>query len=194
MSTQHLAGVVVAFMLMAAAPSRLSRADDERRLFVYPASPRSETVDDYHGTKVADPFRPLEDPDSPATRAWVEAENKITFDFLDSIPQRAAIRKRLTELWDYEKYSPPTQEGGRYFYTYNTGLQNQRRPVHHRLARRRPGRCSTRIPSRPTARVALAGMRSARTAALAYGIAAAGSDWNEWKVRDVATGRTSPTY
>src|SRR5262249_29326580 len=87
----------------------------------YPEAPHSDTVDEYHGRKIADPFRPLEDPDSLATRAWVEAENQITFRFLGSISQRESIRKRLTALWDYEKYSPPRQEGGRYFYSYNSG-------------------------------------------------------------------------
>lgn len=91
----------------------------------YPLAPHSETVDVYHGTKVIDRFRPLEDPDSPATRAWIEAENRQTFGFLESIPGRAAIKRRLTELWDYEKFEPPSREGGRLFFTYNTGLQNQ---------------------------------------------------------------------
>ena len=82
-----------------------------------PMRPGRTTVDDYHGRKVADPYRQLEDPDAPATRAWVEAENQVTFRFLESIPERTAIRQRLTELWDYEKYGPPVQEGGRYFYS-----------------------------------------------------------------------------
>ena len=93
--------------------------------FRYPEAPKSATVEEYHGVKVADPYRPLEDPDAAATRAWVEAENKITFSFLEGIPQRAAIRARLTALWDYEKVSPPQIEGGRYFFSSNTGLQNQ---------------------------------------------------------------------
>ena len=70
------------------------------------------------GTKVVDPFRPLEDPDAPATRAWIEAENRETSAFLDAISQRAGIKKRLTELWNFEKYAPPVREGGRFFFTY----------------------------------------------------------------------------
>src|SRR5947209_5002883 len=84
-----------------------SNGDEVRRPLKYPDPPRSETVEDYHGTKIADPYRPLEDPDAAATRSWVEAENQVTFGFLESIPERAAIRRRLTALWDYEKYSPP---------------------------------------------------------------------------------------
>src|SRR5215211_3293676 len=92
---------------------------------VYPVARKSDQVDDYHGTKVADPYRWLEDLDSPETKAWVEAENKLTFGFLESIPERSAIKDRLTKLWNYEKYGIPFKEGHRYFYTRNSGLQNQ---------------------------------------------------------------------
>lgn len=165
-------------------------ADEIRKAFDYPDAPRSETVDDYHGTKVADPYRPLEDPDSAPTRAWIEAENTITDAFLGSIPQRQAIRDRLTRLWDYEKFSPPAQRGGRLFFTHNTGLQNQGvlfvldsidgepRPLLD------PNTLST------DGTVALAGaVPSDDGKLLAYGVAAAGSDWNEWRVRDIETGR-----
>ena len=86
---------------------------------------KGDAVDDYHGTKVADPYRWLEDPDSPESRHWIDAENKLTFQFLDAIPQRAAIKARLKELWDYERYGVPFKEQSRYFFTKNSGLQNQ---------------------------------------------------------------------
>src|SRR5690348_17591664 len=89
----------------------------------YPPARKSDQVDDYHGVKVADPYRWLEDLDSAETRAWVEAENKLTFGFLESIPQRNGIKERLTKLWNYEKYGIPFKEGNRYFYTRNSGLQ-----------------------------------------------------------------------
>src|SRR5262245_5123332 len=85
--------------------------------FAYPKARRSEQVDDYHGTKVADPYRWLEDVDSPETRAWIEAENKITNGFLDKIPAREKIRKRLTALWDYPKYGIPEMREDRFFFT-----------------------------------------------------------------------------
>ena len=88
----------------------------------YPAARKSDQVDDYHGTKVADPYRWLEDLDSAETAKWVEAQNKLTFGFLNSIPQRTAIRERLTKLWNYEKFGVPFKEGSRYFYTRNSGL------------------------------------------------------------------------
>ena len=161
-----------------------------RRCFIIQMAPRAGTVEDYHGVKVADPYRSLEDSDSPATRAWVEAENKITFGFLEGIHQRPAIRARLTALWDYEKYSPPQIEGGHYFFTYNTGLQNQGVLD---VADSPDARARTLLDPNTLSRdgtVALAGTKvSDDGKLLAYGTAAAGSDWNEWKVRDVATGQ-----
>src|SRR5438477_10075744 len=93
----------------------------------YPKTRRGEQVDDYHGTKVLDPYRWLEDDvrKSEEVAAWVESQNKVTFAYLKAIPEREAIRRRLTELWDYEKYSSPSKVAGRYFYTKNDGLQNQ---------------------------------------------------------------------
>jgi prolyl oligopeptidase len=146
-------------------------------------------VDNYHGVQVADPYRPLEDPDAPATRVWIDAENKVTFSFLDTIPQRSAIRKRLTELWDYEKFGPPWLEGGHYFYSHNTGLQSQ-----SVLYTMDALDASPRVLLDPNTlsadgTVALTGAEVSKDGAkLAYGTAAAGSDWNEWHVRDVVTG------
>src|SRR5271156_6604885 len=92
---------------------------------VSPKARRSDQVDDYHGTKVADPYRWLEDTDSAETHAWVEAENKLTFSYLDQIPYRQAIHDRLTKLWNYERFTTPSQHGSRYFFLHNAGLQQQ---------------------------------------------------------------------
>jgi prolyl oligopeptidase len=91
----------------------------------YPATATTNQVDVYHGVTVKDPYRWLEDDNSAATKAWVEAQNKVTFDYLATIPERAAIKARLTELWNFERYGVPFKEGGRYFYYKNDGLQNQ---------------------------------------------------------------------
>src|SRR6266700_3319488 len=91
----------------------------------YPPAPKGDVVDDYHGTKVPDPYRGLEDPDAPATRAWIEAENRLTEAYLAGIPARERIRERLRRLWDYPKYGAPFHKAGRYFYFKNDGLQNQ---------------------------------------------------------------------
>jgi prolyl oligopeptidase len=165
-------------------------AGDRAAPMRYPEAPRAETVDEYHGRKIADPYRPLEDPDSPATRAWVEAENRVTFEFLESIPERAAIRDRLRALWDYEKYSPPRRESGRYFYSYNTGLQNQS-VLYTTDTLDGPARVLLDPNTLSTdGTVALSGVAPSKDGRfIAYGIAAAGSDWNEWKVREVATGQ-----
>src|SRR5229473_3197110 len=92
---------------------------------LYPKTARTNQVDDYHGVKVADPYRWLEDDNSADTKAWVEAQNKVTFGYLEKIPERKSIRDRLTRLWSYERYGIPFKEGGHYFFTKNDGLQNQ---------------------------------------------------------------------
>ena len=85
----------------------------------YPETRKGDVVDDYHGTTVADPYRWLEEDvrESKEVADWVEAENKVTFGFLKSIPERVAIQKRITELYDYEKISAPTKIGGKYLFT-----------------------------------------------------------------------------
>ncbi|HKC63302.1 MAG TPA: prolyl oligopeptidase family serine peptidase [Pyrinomonadaceae bacterium] len=159
----------------------------------YPVARKSDQVDDYNGTKVADPYRWLEDLDSPETKAWVEAENKLTFSYLNQIPERAWIKSRLTELWNYERFGTPFKEGGRYFYTKNSGLQNQSvlYTVDSLDAQPRllldPNTLST------DGTVALSGLRISHNGKLmAYGLAASGSDWTEWHVRDVDTGKDMP--
>jgi prolyl oligopeptidase len=155
----------------------------------YPAAARGDVVDDYFGTKVPDPYRWLEDLDSPQTEAWVEAENKLTFGFLETLPQRAYFRERLTTLWNFPRVSAPFKEGGRYFFSKNSGLQNQAVfYVQEKLG------AEPRVLLDPNTlakdgTVALASARVSRDGKLlAYGTAGAGSDWNEIRVRSVDTG------
>jgi len=91
----------------------------------YPQAPKDDTVDNYFGVEVADPFRPLEDDHSDVTAAWVKAENKVTDSYLSKIPFRDKIRKRLTELADYEKVGMPSKHGDKFYFSRNSGLQNQ---------------------------------------------------------------------
>ncbi|HMJ09094.1 MAG TPA: hypothetical protein VK468_08815, partial [Pyrinomonadaceae bacterium] len=91
----------------------------------YPSPRKGDQVDDYHGVKVSDPYRWMEDTDSAETKSWIEAENKITSSYLSTIPQREKIKNRLTELWNYERYSAPAKVGSFYIYSKNDGLQNQ---------------------------------------------------------------------
>ena len=156
----------------------------------YPEARKGKQVDDFHGTKVADPYRWLEDPDSPESRRWIEAQNKITFKFLDAIPERAAIKARLKELWDYERYGVPFKEQTRYFFTKNSGLQNQSVTYTTDSFAKSPRELIDPNALSKDGTVALSGSAVSDDAKLfAYGLATAGSDWEQWKVRDVATGK-----
>ncbi|MFZ0276451.1 MAG: prolyl oligopeptidase family serine peptidase [Candidatus Sulfotelmatobacter sp.] len=156
----------------------------------YPQARRSDQVDDYHGTKVADPYRWLEDTDSAETHTWVEAENKLTFGYLDQLPYRQAIRDRLTKLWNYERFSTPSQHGGRYFFQHNTGLQQQNVLLVAESLNAEPRVLLDPNTLSPDGTVALAGEAISDDGKLmAYGIATSGSDWTEWHVRDIDTGK-----
>jgi prolyl oligopeptidase len=161
----------------------------------YPTAPKIDQVDNYHGTLVADPYRTLEDPDTAATKTWVEAQNQVTFAYLNEIPQREAIKQRLTKLWDYEKYGVPFKEGERYFYFKNDGLQNQ--DVLYTLETLDAQSQVLLDPNllSEDGTVALSGIAiSDNGKLLAYGLSKSGSDWQEWKVRDIETGEDLPDY
>ncbi|MEO1561148.1 MAG: prolyl oligopeptidase family serine peptidase, partial [Cyanobacteria bacterium J06632_19] len=148
-----------------------------------------EQVDNYHGTEVVDYYRWLENPDSKDTIAWVEAQNKVTFNYLEQIPARDEIKKRLTKLWDYEKYGVPFQEGSRYFYFKNDGLQNQSVLYTLKNLDDEPEILLNPNKLSEDGTVALSGISiSDNGQYLAYGISIAGSDWQEWKVRNIETG------
>jgi prolyl oligopeptidase len=156
----------------------------------YPVAKKIDQVDDYHGVKVADPYRWLEYLDSQDTRNWVEAENKVTFAFLESIPARSAIKARLTKLWNYEKYGVPFREGNRYFYTRNSGLQNQSVLYTVTSLDGVPKEVLDPNTLSTDGTVALSGTQVSNDGKLlAYSLSASGSDWQEWKVRDVETGK-----
>ena len=160
---------------------------------IYPQARRGDQVDDYHGTKVADPYRWLEDTDSAETHAWVEAENKITFGYLEQLPYRQAIRDRLTKLWNYERFTTPSQYGGRYFFQHNDGLQNQNVLLVAESLNAEPRVLLDPNTLSADGTVALAGDAISDDGKLmAYAIATSGSDWNEWHVRDVDTGKDLP--
>ena len=100
-------------------------ATDKVTQYTYPAAKKGNVVDDYNGVKVADPYRWLEDSNSQETKAWVEAENKVTQTYFAHIPQREKIHARLTDLFNYERYTRAFQVAGKYFVFRNDGLQNQ---------------------------------------------------------------------
>lgn len=178
------------FMFGFLASAALILAADEPTQFTYPAAPTSDQIDDYNGVKVADPYRPLENPDTPESRKWIEAENKITFDFLNTIPERDGIKKRLTEVWDYERFGVPFKEKDRYFFSKNSGLQNQNVLYTARNFAEKPATLFDPNLLTKDGTIALSEVEVTDDAKLmAYGLATAGSDWQQWKVRDVATGK-----
>ena len=161
--------------------------------FDYPKPKKIEQVDDYHGTKVNDPFRWMEDSKSPDLASWIEAENKITSSYLAGIPERDQIKARLTELWNYERYSAPSKIGNKYIYSKNDGLQNQS-VLYITDSINDPGKVffdPNKLSTDGTA--ALSGSSFTEDGKLwAYGVAIAGSDRTEWKVMNVETGEHLP--
>ena len=156
----------------------------------YPAARKSDVVDDYHGTRVPDPYRWLEDPDSPESRAWIEAQNRLTAAYLAEIPARATIRQRLTKLWNYPKYGAPFRKAGRYFFLKNDGLQNQSVLYKQASLEATPETLLDPNILSEDGTVALSTLAvSDNGRLLAYGTAASGSDWEEFRVRDVVTAR-----
>ena len=157
-----------------------------------PATRTGSQVDTYHGVEVSDPYRWLEDDvrTSADVAAWVDAENKHTQAYLDAIPQREAIRKRLTKLWDFEKFGTPFKVGGKYFFEKNNGLQNQNvLYIQDSLA----GEPRVLIDPNTWSKdgtVALEGMSFSDDGRyLAYGVQDGGSDWRIWHVLDVESGK-----
>ena len=158
-----------------------------------PVARRGDVVEDYHGTRVADPYRWLEDAASPETLAWVEGQNAVTQAYLSSLPQRRQIEARMTALWNYPKYSVPYKEGSYYFYSKNDGLQNQ-----YVLYRQQSLDGESSVLIDPNA-LSEDGTTSLTTEApsrdgtlLAYGLSRHGSDWQEIRIRQVESGADYP--
>lgn len=162
------------------------------RAYAYPAARKGGVVDDYHGTKVADPFRELENADDPATIAWVDAENALTRRLLDT-PVRAQLKEQLTKLADYPKTSIPTRRGQFYFFFKNSGLQNQ--AVYY-VQKGLHGQPRVLLDPNALAADGTAAVTSFEPTQdgrlLGYAISRSGSDWQEIYVRDVATGKDLP--
>jgi prolyl oligopeptidase len=161
----------------------------------YPLSKKVDQQDNYHGTTVADPYRWLEDANSAETKEWVDAQNKLTQGYLAQIPAREAIKARLTKLWNFERYSVPYKEGGRYFYSRNDGLQNQSVLYTMKTLQDTPRVLLDPNTLAADGTVALAGAAvSPDGKFLAYSTTASGSDWNEIKVRSVDTAKDSEDH
>ena len=174
-------------------PDESQFSENQPPRLTYPQARRSDYTDTYFGESVPDPYRWLEDPESEETRAYVEAQNALTCSVLDPLPLRAELQERLTALWDYARRGTPWERGGRYFQFRNSGLENQ-----NVLYAMDGPDAEGRLLLDPNTlsedgTVALAGWAvSPDGARLAYAVSSGGSDWQEWRVRDVQTGEDLP--
>lgn len=162
--------------------------------FDYPKPQRSSQVDNFHGTMVADPYRWMEDTESADTRAWIDAQNRLTDSYLATIPQREKIKNRLTELWNYERYSAPSKiADGFYLYSKNDGLQNQS-VLYRSSSINDPGKLffdPNKLAADGTA--ALSGSSFTDDGKLwAYGVSISGSDRTSWRIMNTETGEYLP--
>lgn len=161
----------------------------------YPTTRQTDQTDNYHGTVVPDPYRWLEDDNSPETKEWTAQQNEVTFRYLRSIPEREPIKQRLTQLWNYERYGVPSRKGQRYFISRNNGLQNQSVLYSMEALEAEPQLLLDPNTLSSDGTVALASTSISHDGnLLAYALAASGSDWNEWKVRDARTGKDLPDH
>lgn len=160
---------------------------------IYPVTRKADQSDDYHGVKVADPYRWLEDDNSPETKAWVEAENKVTFDYLNKIPYRAQMKKRLEDLANYPRYSAPSRKGDYFYFYKNDGLQNQSLLYRQQGLEAAPELVMdpNKLSADGTTQLASFSLsKDGRYAA--WGISKGGSDWRTLFVRDMTTGKDLP--
>ncbi len=156
---------------------------------VYPETRKTDHIDEYHGTKVADPYRWLEDDNSEETKEWVRGQNKVTFGYLEQIPFRKKLEERLTELWDYPKMGNPTKISGIYFYSYNSGLQNQSVIYMMKGLEEKSEIFLDPNLFSEDGTISLAAFSVSKDAKYAgYGISMAGSDWREFFIRDIESG------
>jgi len=179
-------------LLAAACASNMSSTIQAKKV-TYPVTAKVDHVDILHGTAVPDPYRWLEDDNSAETKAWVEAQNKVTFGFLEAIEVRNRIRERLTTLWNFERYGVPFKEGGRYIFSKNDGLQNQSVLYTMKSLAEEPRVLLDPNTLSADGTVALGPYSVSDDGKyLAYSTSAAGSDWHEFKVRDIDSGRDLP--
>jgi len=156
----------------------------------YPQTRKEDVKDTLHGVTVSDPYRWLEDDNSEETKAWVKAQNQVTFSYLEKLPRREEIKTRLQKLWNYERVGRPFEQGGRWFYTYNSGLQNQAVLM---TAGALDGEAKVLLDPNAMSKDGTTSLSdyspSEDGKLIAYGVSEAGSDWNTIRVRDIATGR-----
>src|SRR4028119_1571495 len=160
------------------------RTSIEPRRLSYPDTPRGEQVDVYHGVSVPDPYRWLEDLDSEATRSWVAAQKQVTTEYLQTLPEREEVRRRLTELWSFPRWGAPFRQGGRYFFIRHDGLRNQSVLYTQEHLEDEPRVLLDANQLSADGTVALASFNVSEDGRyIAYGLTNGGSDWQEWRGR-----------
>jgi prolyl oligopeptidase len=163
--------------------------------FTYPATNKVEHVDTYHGVKVADPYRWLEDDNAPETTKWVEAQNQVTFGYLAKLPFRAQVQQRLKRLYDYPKYSLPFRKGEHFFFSKNDGLQNHSVLYVQKGLDGKPEVLIDPNAFSEDGTVGMAGFALSKDGKFAaYGKTQGGSDWREVFVMEVATRKQLPDH
>jgi prolyl oligopeptidase len=159
----------------------------------YPVTKKVNVTDNYFGTNIADPYRWLEDDTSRVTAEWVQAENKVTNEYLSQIPFREKLREKLTKIWNFPKYTVPFRKGKWYFYFKNDGLQNQSVLYLREGINGTPKVLLDPNKFSEDGTIALSGESASNDGKyLAYSISRSGSDWNEIRVLEIATGNQLP--
>jgi len=172
-------------------PNVIQKIDFKKIPVTYPDIKKDETIDDYHGTAIQDPYRWLEDDNSKETSDWVTNQNKVTFSYLDQIPYRKAIKNRLKDVWNFERFGTPFKEGGKYYYFKNDGLQNQA-VLYEQETLDSPSKIALDPNSfSDDGTTSLGSLSFNKTGdLLAYQISEGGSDWRTIHVKDLNTGET----
>jgi len=188
LATVVFLAVLLSTPLVSVNAQKSGDGDGNGARLTYPATKKADQVDDYFGTKVPDPYRWLENNDSPEVAAWVEAENKVTFAYLDKIPYRAQLKDRLTKLLNYPKYTAPSRRGEWFVFSKNDGLQNQNVYYIQRGLDATPELLldPNKFSADGTSRLG-AFSWSPKGNYVLYGISQGGSDWNDLYVLDVAS-------
>ncbi len=172
-------------------PQEVEPPDAQVENMTYPDAAQGNQVDDYHGVRVADPYRWMEAGDSEQIAMWVEQQNALAQPYLESVERHGWIKDRLTELWNYERFTVPVKEGGRYFFERNDGLQDQSVLYVSEGSEQTPRVLIDPNTFSRDATISLSQyVPSPDGLKLAYSVSDGGTDWDIWRVRDVNTVRT----
>ncbi len=180
-------------LVVSAIAALLPAGCQSRAKWHYPIARRETVLDNYHGFEVADPYRWLESPDSNETLAWVEKQNRLTEKFLADAPQRQNITERLTQLWNYPRYSAPSKTDTRYFFRKNDGLQNQSVLYMQKTLDSQPQVVINPNLFSEDGTIAMTGSAATKDGTLlAYGLSSHGSDWQKIKIKKIDAGEDFP--